>query len=246
MVEKTDVTKRVAEIVKDDLNKRDGLKTAVANLMSDSARRQKTIDDESSKRVQLDAERVKLVEAALDTTAIDEQIVESHRIGNACARAILSNNELITERKQKVSQANTRLKLVTLRAIERIRPDTLVNKMFKDAMDAVDAWTDVFYKVLDELEVRPHINAVYDGEWRLPLEPHLTNENVRRLNKFVPEIEQPEQSDNQASSSSVRPEPLQTEPGAVTGMTAAEAQENARLDGRKKSTIPRRQTVAEY
>jgi len=58
-------------------------------------------------------------------------------------------------------------------------------------MDAVDAWQETTENVLRELDVRRQI-GVEDGDWYLPLEPHLPNGTIKWLNDFVPEVIQPE------------------------------------------------------
>jgi len=249
----------VADEIKAELATRDKLAIGLVNLKADTEKRKEEQVSEGEKRSRLVLDRVDLIAQGATAEGLDKQIAESRQRSDAHNEAIVANSKAINDRTARLEQAESALKRATFKAIKNHRPDAEVDALFNKAMDAVEAWQATYNDLLTELGVRQKL-ALIDGEWRLPLDPHLTNETIRRLQPFVPTISQPEQAKSakavnipanepltqQAASEAPTAKPEQPErPEKPKALTPEQVQADARRNGRN-SVLRAKQKPQEY
>ena len=216
---KTDVQK--------ELNARDTLSNGLAKLRTRKQQLETEIQSNAEKRSKMVLERVEHVKAGGSDEGLNALITKSQEqetIDRAELEAI-EKTIPVDEGKLKMEQAA--LKRAALEAIKSRRPDAEINAMFVQAMDAVDIWEKTTEDILRDLDVRSQMTT-YDGDWRLQLEPHLKNEIIKRLNVFVPTIEQPEPTPTN-DIPAVRP----VEPEPIISPTHAEVMADCRKNARE-------------
>ncbi len=228
-----ELTSRIKEAVSNELTTRDELLAGKVNLKARQAQLREKIDALPAERSKILANKIEIVKAGGDVADSDAKVNRLHEAETA-SRQELSAIEIVNPADDgKLRQAEARLQRATLAAIKAERPDCEIDALFAAAMDAVEAWRVEYRALLQDLKISPSV--AYDGEWWYALDPHLSNPVIKRLNAFVPKHSLPEQPPRQPVK--VNKVPVQPEPEQPKGMTDAEAQENARKDGRMKNHL---------
>lgn len=224
-------TDKVKAAVSEQSKARDALSNGLANLKAKKVQLDEEISSNVEKRSKMVLTRAEHTRTGGSDEGLNALIFKSQAQEATDKEELAAIEKTIPVDEGKLKMAEAALKRATFLAIQTLRPDTEVDALFVAAMDAVDAWQVTYKGILRDLGVLSQI-SIYDGEWQLSLDPHLKNSTVKRLNIFVPEIEQPEPTPTDDIPDEPTVQPAKPEPKVYTD---AEILADARKNGREKT-----------